>query len=112
MDLQVHIAALLSELVCTFGMPEGERPDVWVMGDELSKQGDQKRFSAWTVESVLYALREIQLGDRCNWKVVLRCYGQAKLYNGRTGGFVSSYRVNDALSCLEDVIATRIARES
>jgi hypothetical protein len=100
---------LMLRTLCAFGMPEGElRPDAWVLSKELTDQGEKAKYQAWTCESLLYAMREIGLGDRCNWRVVVRCYGQAREYKGRTGGFVVNCHVNDALADLQRAIEDRV----
>jgi len=103
-----HIDRMLLELH-KLGLPEGERPDVWVMGSELASQGERVKFQAWTCESILYAMREIALSQRCNWRVVVRCYGQAKRYLGKTGEPISCY-VNDALDALQLALEDKVSR--
>jgi hypothetical protein len=107
--VKTYIDRMLLELH-KLGLPEGERPDVWVLGSELASQGERVKFQAWTCESILYAMREIALSQRCNWRVVVRCYGQAKQYLVRTGGFPVSCYVNDALVALQLALEDRVSR--
>jgi hypothetical protein len=92
-----------------FGMPEGARPDVWVLTEELSKQGEKTKFQAWTCESLLYAVREIAMGERCNWRIVVRCFRQAREYLGRTDRFAASCHVYAALSWLTSKLEERVS---
>jgi hypothetical protein len=108
--MKAHIDRMLLELH-KLGLPEGERPDVWVLGSELASQGERVKFQAWTCESILYAMREIALSpgkSRCNWRVVVRCYGQARQYLGRTGGFPVSCYVNNALDALQLALEDKV----
>ena len=74
------------------GMPEGERPDVWVLSSEfLGAKGDERprKLFVWLAESLLYAYREMMRGERCDWRVVLRVYGQASSYKGELEGMAA-----------------------
>lgn len=109
MKSEINHERYMLQALTRLGLPEGERPDVWVLGAEITNQGEKVQFQAWTCESLLYAIREMAMGDRCNWRVVVRCFGQAKQYLGRTGGFPISCYVNDALSYVQSELERRVS---
>ena len=45
-------------------------------------ESNEARFAAWLVESLLYAYRELA-HQKCDRKIVLRCWGQVCEYRGR-----------------------------
>lgn len=107
-DCKRHEAAMLRALY-SVGLPEGERADVWVLGKDLADQGDEARLQAWACESLLYAVREVAMGGRCDWRTVVRCYGQAKAYVGRTNGRALTAYVNDAVSFVQRALEDRVS---
>lgn len=110
-DLARHERNMLADLTRFFGLPEGERPDVWVLGEELAKQGDKARWQAWTCEAMLYAVRELARGEAprgCDWAVVVRCFGQAQAYLGRTTGFPCSCAVNEAIDFVRQALERKL----
>lgn len=114
---RMHVAVCLATLKRE-GMPDNVRADVWVL-DIDNWCGDRPRkMFLWFTESLLYAFRELGRGERCDWRVVLRVYGQACGYKGELEGMacmgarnsMPSSTLYDALRELQNVIEERVTR--
>jgi hypothetical protein len=90
------------------GMPEDARPDVWVLR-HWDTPADMA--AAFATESILYAFNELLLGDRCDWRVVVRCLVQAKGYNAKAEAFRlhTGPDTFDAITELSNVVQDRVS---
>lgn len=94
----------------SLGMPESEpRADVWVLGPELMMDRTRK-LQAWVAESVLYAFREMAR-QRADWRVVMRCWGQARAYLSELDATPSvgvPHAIRDAITTLQNELESRL----
>lgn len=68
---------------------------------------DKDRFTCWLADSLLYAMSELTRTRGTDWRVVLRCWGQAREYAGRIGGFPES-GLADALVWLQNELEKHV----
>lgn len=100
---------MLLALLSREGLPEGERSDVWVIGlaAAATPEDSERRNRLWAIESALYAFREMALCERCDWRVVVRAWGQVRTYIPQCPKTLPSV-VRDAAIEIQNAIEDRI----
>lgn len=68
---------------------------------------DKERFTVWLAETSHYAFSELER-DRPDFRVMLRCYGQAREYIGRLGGF-APYQLDGETTALQNFLENKVS---
>lgn len=66
----------------------------------------KERYEAWLLESLMSGIRYFKEGD---YKVAMRCYAQACLYQGLIGGYWPGPMASDAAGELRNGLESRLS---